>query len=161
MNDFLFMGIQADRSVLARKHLERRLSAWRGIDAIRPPKGWVRAIRDAFGMTAVQMAARLGVVQSRITALEQAEANDAITLKSLRQAAAALDCTLVYALVPNKPIDDLLRVQAARIADEQLARTHHSMRLEDQALDPRDLAEARTSLINELLHEPRRLWDPR
>ncbi|WP_332767587.1 mobile mystery protein A [Phenylobacterium sp.] len=155
------MGTQADRSVLARKHLERRLSAWRGIDAARPPKGWVRAIRDAFGMTAVQMAARLGVVQSRITALEQAEANDAITLKSLRQAAEALDCTLVYALVPNEPIDDLLRDRAARIADEQIARAHHSMRLEDQALDPRDLAAARTSLVNELLHAPRRLWDQR
>ena len=155
------MTLQADRSVLARKHLERRLSAWRDIDAARPSKGWVRALRDAFGMTATQMAARLGVVQSRITALEQAEAKDAITLKSLRQAAEALDCTLVYALVPNKPIDDLLRDRAARVADEQLARTHHSMRLEDQALDPRDLAAARTSLVEELIHEPRRLWEHR
>jgi predicted DNA-binding mobile mystery protein A len=161
MDDIYSMGIQADRSVLARKHLERRLSAWRGVDAARPPKGWVRAIRNAVGMTAVQMAARLGVVQSRITALEQAEANDAITLKSLRLAAEALDCTLVYALVPNKPLDDLLRDRAAQIADEQLARTHHSMRLEDQALDPRDLAEARTSLINELIHKPQRLWEHR
>ena len=155
------MGLQADRSALARKHLERRLSAWRDIDAARPPKGWVRAIRNALGMTAVQMASRLGVVQSRITALEQAEANDAITLKSLRQAAEALDCTLVYALVPNKPIDDLVRERAAQVADEQLARTHHSMRLEDQALDPRDLAEVRTSLINKLVHEPQRLWEHR
>ncbi len=155
------MGLQADRSVLARKHLERRLSALRDIDTTRPPKGWARAMRDALGMTAVQMAARLGVVQSRITALEQAEANDAITLKSLRQAAEALDCTLVYALVPNKPLDDLLRDRATRIADEQLARAHHSMRLEDQALDPRDLAAARARLIEELIHEPRRLWEPR
>lgn len=153
------MSLQSDRSALARKHLERRLSALRVIDATRPPKGWVRAMRDALGMSAVQLAKRLGVVQSRITALEQAEANDAITLKSLRQAAEALDCTLVYALVPKKPMDDLLRDRAALVADEQLARTHHSMRLEDQALDPRDLSAARTALISQLVHDPRRLWE--
>ncbi len=125
----------------------------------RPPKGWVRALRDALGMTAVQLAERLGAVQSRITALEQAETNDAITLRSLRQAAEALDCTLVYALVPKRPIEDLLRDRATEVADEQLARTHHSMRLEDQALDPRDLSAAREALINELVHDPRRLWE--
>jgi len=153
------MRVHIDRSALARKHLERRLGVLRAIDATRPAKGWVRAMRDALGMTAAQLAARLGVVQSRITALEQAEANDAITLKSLRQAAEALDCTLVYALVPKKPIEDLLRDRAAEVADEQLARTHHSMRLEDQALDPRDLNAARTALVNDLVHDPRRLWE--
>lgn len=153
------MRIQTDRSTLARKHLERRVGALRAVDAARPPKGWVRAMRDALGMTAAQLARRLGVVQSRITALEQAEASDAVTLRSLRQAAEAMGCTLVYALVPKKPIDDLLRDRAAEVADEQLARTHHSMRLEDQALDPRDLSAARTALITELVQDPRRLWE--
>lgn len=153
------MRAQIDRSALARKHLERRLSALRALDMTRPPKGWVRALRDALGMTAVQLAERLGAVQSRITALEQAETSDAITLRSLRQAAEALDCTLVYALVPKRPIEDVLRARAIEVADEQLARTHHSMRLEDQALDPRDLGAAREALINELVHDPRRLWE--
>ena len=69
----------------------------------RPPAGWLRAIREALGMTSGVLAERLGVTASGARKLEQAEAVDAITLGTLRRVAEALDCDLQYALVPRRP----------------------------------------------------------
>lgn len=150
-----------DRKALARSSLDRRLAALRASEALaRPPRGWVRAIRDALGMTTRQMAERLGVSQPRIVALEKDELQDSITLGRLRKAAEALDCTLAYVLVPNRPLEEMLRIKAGQVADRQVARTHHTMALEDQALSKEALAAERERLIDELLRsDPKRLWD--
>jgi predicted DNA-binding mobile mystery protein A len=149
------------KPALARKHLDQRLGPMRQSEGLaRPPRGWLRAIRDALGMTTAQLAKRIHVDQSRITRLEQAEAEGSVTLKTLRQAAEGLNCTLVYALVPNQPLDEMMRERADDIADRQLARTHHTMKLENQALDQRGLKAERERLIEELVKgNPRRLWD--
>lgn len=146
---------------LARKHLDQRLAPLRRAEGMaRPPRGWLRAIRDALGMTTAQLARRIHVGQSRIPRLEQAEVEGAVTLKTLRQAAEGLGCTLVYALVPNEPLDSMLRKRAVEIADSQIARTHQTMKLENQALTRRDLEAERGRLVKALLKEdPRRLWD--
>ena len=150
-----------DQRILARKHLERRFAQVRTISGFtRPTRGWVRAIRDALGMTTRQLAARLGRAQSNVIAIEKNEAADAISLSLLRQAAEALDCTLVYALVPNRSLDEILRERAAKLADRQLTYANHTMALENQALDPKSLADERERLIEELLRgNPTRLWD--
>lgn len=146
---------------LARKQLDRRLRTLRKTDSLaRPAKGWLRAIRDALGMTAAQLGQRIGVSQPRISALEKAEVEGTVTLATLRQAAEGLGCTLVYALVPNKPLEAMVEERARAIASQQLARTHHTMTLEDQALDPADLKAQRARLIADLIaNNPRRLWD--
>src|SRR6187402_1584857 len=101
------------RQDLARKHLDRRLSGLKPVsDWARPPRGWIRAIRDAVGMTAEQLATRIGVSQPRVMAIEKAEARGSLTLQSLTRAAEALDCTLVYALVPNESLDVMVRKRA-------------------------------------------------
>jgi predicted DNA-binding mobile mystery protein A len=148
-------------SALARKHLDKRLTPLRSSTAVqRPDKGWVRAIRDALGMNARQLAARLNVSQPTITNIEKNEANDTITLKRLREAAAALDCTLVYALVPNTSLQQIVEDRARHIADAQLARTHHTMSLEDQELDDADRHAERQRLMHRLLDgHPRHLWE--
>lgn len=145
---------------LARKQLERKLSPLRSMELSPPARGWLRAIREALGMTSAQFAARRGVVPSRIPALEKAEVTGAATIKSMREAAEAVGCTFVYAIVPAQPLDELRRARAVALADAELARVHHTMRLEDQALDTRDLADARARLIAAFLDgNPRRLWD--
>jgi predicted DNA-binding mobile mystery protein A len=155
------MSDKSASQALAQKHLERRLGALRQLDGLTPPdKGWLRAVRDALGMTASQLAKRIGVTQPRITALENAEAEGAVTLTTLRHAAEGLGCTLVYALVPNQPLDAMLEERAREIADRQISRTHHTMTLENQALDPAELNAQRKRLIAQLLTgNPRRLWD--
>jgi len=146
---------------LARKHLDERLTPLRAsAEFTRPPRGWVRAVRDALGMTTGQLAKRIGVDQSRITKLEHAEIEGSVTLKTLRQAAEGLGCTLVYAFVPNPSLDELVRQRAEEIADRELTRVDHTMRLENQALNRRDLKQERARLVSALLTgNPRRLWD--
>jgi len=58
-----------------------------------------RAIRDALGMSLTAFARRLAMTPAGARKLEQAEAEDVITLASLRKLAEALDCELHYALV--------------------------------------------------------------
>ena len=149
-----------DQAHLARKNLDRRLSAWRSELGLVPSGGWIRAIRDALGMTAEQLARRMGVVQSRVSTLEKAERTGTPSLKSLRQAAEAMDCVLVYAIVPRTSLDQIVREQAMKKAEGELARHHHTMRLENQAMDKRDIAAERERLASEMLTGSlRRIWD--
>ena len=150
-----------DAKALARKHLETRLAPLRERPELaRPPRGWIRAIRDAYGMTTRQLAKRMGKSQSVIVEMEKGEARDSLTLATLRNAAEALDCTLVYALVPNAPIDELLRKRARMVASQRLSRASHSMALEDQGLDSQAQERERERLIEDLLRgSPARLWD--
>jgi predicted DNA-binding mobile mystery protein A len=143
------------------RHLDARFKAVRPLlKSARPAKGWVRAVRDALGMTTTQLAHRIGVSQSRIPELEQAEANGNITLKSLERAAEALGCRVVYVLLPEKPLAETVRSMAERAADRQLAAVGQTMKLEDQAVqDARARKEQRARLIEQLMQHPARLWD--
>ena len=108
-------------------------------------------------MTAEQLAKRLGVKQPSVTALEQSEGKGTIELATLRRVAAALDCTVVYALVPNRPLEAMVRERARHFARRRLDPVEHTMLLEDQSVSPGD-PEAR---IDEVIREtnPRLFWD--
>ena len=149
-----------DQTILARKSLDRRLAPLRSEPLIAPPSGWIKAIREALGMTTRQLAARMGAARSRVTAIEKAEVTGSTTIKTLRETAEAMNCTLVYAIVPTTTLDEILRDQAAKKADVELARHHHTMRLENQAMDKRDLAAERERLVSDMLAGSlRRVWD--
>jgi len=142
-----------DRSS-ARRQLDKRLSLLQNSEMFaRPPRGWLKAIREALGMTTAQMGKRLGVVQSRVVAIEQAEAKSTITLNSLEKAAQALDCRLVYALVPRKPLDELVSERAERLAKQRLKSTSHSMALEAQSVDTADEKEQLNRAVRRLLEK--------
>lgn len=146
-------------NAVARKALDSQLRLLRVMDALtRPERGWLRAIREAIGMTTGQFAMRLGVSQPRIAALERAEANDAVTLRSLRQAAEALDCVLVYALIPKTSLEDMVKDRALFVAERQLARTDQTMRLENQAVGRAGTERTREELAKALGRNDRRLW---
>lgn len=148
-----------DLNSLGRWALDTQLKPLRDMEPlIRPGRGWIKAIREAIGMTTGQFARRLGVAQPRVSALEKAEADGVVTLKSLRQAAEALDCDFVYALVPRKPLEQVVRDRARDVAERQLARTDQTMRLENQAVSKARMARARDELAAELLRSDRRLW---
>ncbi|MDB5712512.1 MAG: mobile mystery protein [Sphingomonas bacterium] len=148
------------QALLARKSLDKRLAPLREMQMIAPPRGWARAIREALGMTTRQLAARMGVSPSRVPAIEKAETIGAVTLKTLRETAEAMGCTLVYAFVPAKPLDVILEDQAKGRAQEELSRLDHTMRLENQALTKSDLEDQRRRMIDDWLSGTRRgLWD--
>jgi len=115
--------------------LDRALQPFRTAQKVpRPPKGWVRAIREAMGISARELAEASGTSRQLPLQLEKAEAADSITLKSLRKLAGALDCDLVYALVPRDGTMQSLRVRRARAeATKRVLAVEHSMALEDQA----------------------------
>jgi predicted DNA-binding mobile mystery protein A len=143
------------------RHLDKRFAALRPLaKSPRPPKGWLRAVRDALGMTTAQYARRLGVSQPRIVELEQSEASGSVTLHTLQRAAEALGCRLVYALVPERPLADTVRDRAESVAARQLADVEHTMRLEDQAVTSKQVGkDMLRQRIEELLRRPARLWD--
>jgi predicted DNA-binding mobile mystery protein A len=143
------------------RHLDKRFTGLRRLaQSPRPPKGWLRAIRDALGMTTAQFARRLGVSQPRIIELEQSEVSGSVTLNTLQRAAEALGCRLVYALIPEKPLAETVRERAELIAERQLKAVEQTMRLEDQSVKGATAAKnLRRQFVEELLRRPARLWD--
>jgi predicted DNA-binding mobile mystery protein A len=143
------------------RHLDRRFAALRPLtNSPRPPKGWLRAIRDALGMTTAQLAQRLGVSQPRIVELEQSEASGSVTLNTLQRAAEALGCRLIYALVPERPLAETVRNRADFVAARHTSAVAHSMRLENQEVTGKDVAEdLHRQQVERLLRRPARLWD--
>jgi predicted DNA-binding mobile mystery protein A len=122
-----------------------------------PVRGWIKAVRQALGMTTAQLAKRLGVKQPTVVALEQSEAKGTIELATLRRVAEALDCTLVYALVPNKPLEAMVRDRARIFIRRRRAPVEHSMLLEDQAVTGRDDETRLDEMVRET--NPRLFWD--
>ena len=139
---------------LARKHLDSKLnSIRRSSDVLRPPKGWIKAIREAMGMSAEQLATRIGVTKPRVYEIEKAEISGAITLDSLERAAHALECKLVYTLVPKLPLQEAVEMRALEIAKKRIRAASHTMTLEDQALDEKELSEQIERLAREILDQ--------
>lgn len=144
--------------VQARARLDERFAAIGPAARFTPPaRGWVRAIRRALGMTGSQLASRMGVKQPSINALERSEAKGSIELATLRRAAVALDCELVYALVPNKPLEAKVHERARDFVLRRLEPVEHSMLLEDQEVAETDAAESNDQIAREA--DLRRLWD--
>jgi len=89
-------------------------------------------IREALGRAERQQAQRLGISGATLHKSEQSEAEDRITLRQLRKLADGLDCELVYALVPRRPLTDVVQERARAIAMEEVAGVAHTMSLEEQ-----------------------------
>jgi predicted DNA-binding mobile mystery protein A len=145
----------------ARQALDERLLILKPESRFRvPPKGWIRGIRDVLGMSSAQLGKRLGKRSQSVDDWEKAEANGSIQLKTLRQAADALDCTLVYALVPKTSLNTAVEARARKIAIRELRRVAHTMKLEAQATDHHDW-EARIEEYIRANIRDRNVWNER
>jgi len=145
-------------SVRSRELLDGHFDEWQHLRQLaRPPRGWVRAVREALGMSAAALAARLGTTAGAVTRLEQSEAADRIRLDTLRRAADALGCDLVYLLVPRRPLNAIVRDRARELAHRQVSAVEQTMRLEGQATGR--AKEMEDQLVSQLL-ERGGLWSP-
>ena len=124
-----------------------------------PKRGWIRVMRESLGMSSLDLAKRVGCSRANIVALESREKKQAITLESLDQVAKAMNCTLVYCFVPQKPLEQMVEEQARLIAKKQIEFINHSMELEQQGLTPKQLEQQEYDLVNELLRgNAKNLW---
>jgi predicted DNA-binding mobile mystery protein A len=146
------------RATQSRRQLDRR---FRNLGPARryatPVRGWVKAIREALGMSTAQLAQRLRIKQPSLVQLEQSEAKGTIELGTLRRVAQALDCTVVYALVPNKPLETMVRDRARAFARKRREYVEHSMLLENQKVASKNLKAQLDEIIRE--KNPRLFWD--
>ncbi|SAM29998.1 helix-turn-helix domain-containing protein [Pseudomonas sp. 1 R 17] len=117
-----------------------------------PPGGWLRSIRESLGRSLRAQAEMAGVSSVTLTKSERSEAEDRISLAQLRKLAAALDCELVYGLVPKKPLHEVIRDRAELMAKQEILGVAHSMSLEDQrpsdAFIERQIDERRKELLD-------------
>ncbi len=140
-----------------REILDRRLAAWKAVPAAAPPRGCVRAFREALGMPRAELARRLGVTDQAVSKLEASEADGSVRLETLRRAGEALDCTLVYALVPNTSLDEIVNRRAHEVARRNVQRVGHTMLLEDQRGGEDDTERLVEELAEQAKHSPA-LW---
>ena len=146
-------------AAVARRHLDDRINQKAILETLqRPSRGWVRAIREALGMTTVQLAQRIGVTQPAVVLLERSEALGRIRLDTLQRAADALNCRLVYALIPNQPLETLVESRRQEIAAHQFAAVRHSMALEDQSVTDPEVQQRLLSAMASKI-DARALWN--
>lgn len=126
-----------------------------------PSVGWLKAIRTTLGISLQQLSRRLSITKQSMQEIEQREKEGSITIRSLREAALAMDMQLVYVLVPKDgSLEMLIDRKARELARQIVLRTSNSMKLEDQENSEQRIKKAieeRTALIkNEM---PKTLWD--
>lgn len=127
-------GKSSSDRALVRLRLDARLQPLRenhSATAV-PRGGWLRVIRQALGMTRNDMATRLGITPSTVARIEASEQRETIQLDTLRRAAAALDCELVYALVPRQPLQQAVEHRRQKLVRALNAKVHTHMALEGQ-----------------------------
>jgi predicted DNA-binding mobile mystery protein A len=90
--------------------------------------------------------------------LESSEAKGTISLNSLKKAAAAMNCDLVYALVPRTSLDSTIRERATEKAKAILGRVGHTMKLEAQEVEHAKTRRQTEALAKTLISKPRALW---
>jgi predicted DNA-binding mobile mystery protein A len=146
---------------MALKQLDKTLAGMKSAIAVPPPaRGWLRAIRDALGMSGPQLAKRMRMTKQGVAELEKKEVSGSLSLNTLRKAAAAMDCVLVYAVVPRDSLAAIVERQARRLAESDAAYTAHTMLLEDQLPSAEERRAALDAAAAELVRTmPKNLWD--
>lgn len=142
--------------------IDNKLEQFKCLDgAVIPNEGWVYSIRKALRMSLRQLGERLKMTPQSVKELEMREKKGSITLKSLNEAAYALDMKLVYGFVPrNGSLEKMIEKQAIKLATNIVKRASMSMKLEDQENSSARIEEAiieRAELLKEEI--PRYLWD--
>jgi len=150
------------RKSTIRRQLDRRLSHVTTIEEYtRPPTGgWVLNLRRALGLRLKDLAKRMKITEGAVRNIEQSEAKGTITLERLRRAANALDCDLVYVLLPRSPLAETFRRQVHRRARADVNRIAATMDLEGQGLNSEEVEQQLMELSQTYLQDPPvDLWD--
>ncbi|MCG6956121.1 MAG: mobile mystery protein A [Gemmatimonadetes bacterium] len=141
--------------------LDRTLEPFEPLRHRPPPAiGWAKTIREALGISVRQMSRRAGLSRTSITSAEAGETKGTVQFETLRRLADALQCDLVYALVPRTSLAQTLRGQAERKAALLVGGVADSMELEAQGVEGAATQRQVKDLAEQLLRDRGRdFWD--
>ena len=144
------------------QQLNTKMLAYASLQKVAPPPtGWIKAIRNAIGMSMLQLGNRLSITKQSVQDIERREKDGSITIKALREAARAVDMQLIYGFVPNDgSLELLIERKAKELATQIVMRTNNTMKLEDQENTKQLIEKAiqeRTTIIKTEM--PKTLWD--
>ncbi len=97
----------------------------------------MKTIRLALGMSSTALGTRTGMTAQGVRKLEQAEANQSISLKTLAKLADGLDCEVRYILLPRSSLLDQVLKQSREIHGTQLPTSLNGTT--EMLLDTKDL----------------------
>jgi len=124
-----------------------------------PPEGWLRTVRKALGMSGAQLAKKAGVTRARAAQAEKAGLSGGATLKSMQAMAEAMGCRFVYAIVPEKRIEDVITAQARKKAVALVGTASTHMALESQTLPNEKIVQEIERLTREIARDmPPDFW---
>jgi len=143
------------------EQLNKKTNRFRKTANTMPADGWIRATRKALGMSLRQLSQRMGITEQSLSELEKREKNGNISLKSLRDAARAMNLNLSYGFFNEKQdFNDLIESQAKKKAEQIVKRTNHNMAIEGQDTSKRfinkEIKKRTASIVRDNL---RILWD--
>lgn len=153
-------GIKAVQREQTRKQVSQAASVAR---LARPVSGWIHTVRTALAMSGAALSKRLGGSRTMAANLERYEREERVSLKTMREAAEAMGCRFVYAIVPpeGQSIESLVEAQARSRAAELIGNAAVHMSLEAQQLGDEDARAELERIKRELLqHPPRDFWEP-
>ena len=145
-----------NKRLILLRALSRKMGNLAQLRDTQPPKqGWISAVRQALGMTAKQLAERVGLSQPRIAKMELNENN--LKISTMKKIAEGLDCDFVYGFVPKSSLQETINRQARKKAEAILSNVNTNMALEDQLADDPNIL---TDVANEMIAKNiKRIWD--
>ncbi len=151
-----------DKQTLIRQQLDKKMSSLSiAREVINPPTGWIKAVREALGISLEQLGNKLLITRQSVAEMEEREKTGSITLNTLQEAAKALDMELVYGFVPKDgSLEALIDRKAKELATEIVLRASNTMKLEDQENTASRIAKAIEERADTIKREtPKILWD--
>lgn len=157
------MKTNKKKQLSQRRIVQQKIERFSKLNEPLPPSGWIKAIRGSLGLTIRQLADRIGVGHGSLNQIEKREPAKRVTLESLERAAQAMDCKLVYAIIPIKSgetLDNIIERKALEAAAKILKSVAHTMRLEAQGTSDKEVSYEINRVARELVENgDSRIWD--
>lgn len=147
---------------LLRRQLDRQFDQLHPlVEVERPSRGWIEAIRQALGMTLLQLGNRVGIKPQVLHKIEESEAAYSISLKTLQKVATAMNCRVFYCLIPEKSLEEMVELQIQKKAKKIVEAIAHSMSLEEQGIMEKETISQIQKVIDDIKRRKNisMIWD--
>ena len=147
---------------IVRKQLDEKILSVHGATKVSvPTSGWIYAIRYSLNMSLRQLGQRLSITAQGVKDIEKREKDGSISLRVLRQVAAALGMKFYYGFIPEDgTLEAMIENRSMELAENIVHRTSIQMNLEDQAVSQERLKAEVSDMAKTFAKDlPKLLWD--